>query len=34
VVWGRKWDELLAADRDGALVNLMNNTLDGDFQTF
>ena len=23
VVWGRKWDELLAADRDGALVNLM-----------
>ena len=34
VVWGRKWDPLLAADRDGALVNLMNNTLDGDFQTF
>ena len=34
VVWGRKWDDLLAADRDGALVNLMNNTVDGDFQTF
>ncbi|MDP2013229.1 MAG: pyruvate dehydrogenase (acetyl-transferring), homodimeric type, partial [Actinomycetota bacterium] len=34
VVWGRKWDELLAADREGALVNLMNNTVDGDFQTF
>ncbi|MBI1349873.1 MAG: pyruvate dehydrogenase (acetyl-transferring), homodimeric type [Actinomycetales bacterium] len=34
VIWGRKWDPLLAADRDGALVNLMNNTLDGDFQTF
>ncbi len=34
VVWGRKWDQLLAADRDGALVNLMNNTPDGDFQTY
>ena len=26
VVWGRGWDPLLAADRDGALVNLMNAT--------
>ncbi len=34
VVWGRKWDELLAQDNDGALVNLMNRTPDGDFQTF
>ena len=34
VVWGRKWDELLAADRDGALVNIMNNTPDGDYQTY
>jgi len=34
VVWGRGWDPLLAADRDGALVNLMNTTSDGDFQTF
>ena len=34
VVWGRQWDELLAADRDGALVNLMNTTHDGDFQTY
>ena len=34
VVWGRNWDQLLAADRDGALVNLMNNTPDGDFQTY
>ena len=24
VVWGREWDALLHADRDGALVNLMN----------
>ncbi len=34
VVWGREWDALLGADRDGALVNLMNNTADGDYQTF
>jgi pyruvate dehydrogenase E1 component len=34
VIWGRQWDELLAADRDGALVNLMNTTHDGDFQTY
>jgi pyruvate dehydrogenase E1 component len=34
VVWGRGWDPLLAADRDGALVNIMNETSDGDYQTF
>jgi pyruvate dehydrogenase E1 component len=34
VVWGREWDPLLAADTDGALVNLMNTTPDGDFQTY
>ena len=34
VVWGRDWDPLLAADRDGALVNLMNTTPDGDYQTY
>ncbi|MGD0594011.1 MAG: pyruvate dehydrogenase (acetyl-transferring), homodimeric type [Acidimicrobiales bacterium] len=34
VIWGRKWDELLARDIDGVLVNKMNTTLDGDFQTY
>ncbi|MCX5042659.1 pyruvate dehydrogenase (acetyl-transferring), homodimeric type [Aldersonia sp. NBC_00410] len=34
VVWGREWDALLKADRDGALVNLMNSTPDGDYQTY
>jgi len=34
VVWGRGWDPLLAADRDGALVHVMNTTNDGDYQTF
>jgi pyruvate dehydrogenase E1 component len=33
VVWGREWDPLLAQDREGALVNIMNKTLDGDYQT-
>ena len=34
VLWGRDWDPLLAADRDGALVNKMNTTPDGQFQTY
>ncbi|GAB3053431.1 pyruvate dehydrogenase (acetyl-transferring), homodimeric type [Sediminivirga luteola] len=34
VIWGREWDDLLARDRDGALVNLMNQTPDGDYQTY
>ncbi|UBH06005.1 pyruvate dehydrogenase E1 component [Leucobacter sp. Psy1] len=34
VVWGREWDDLLERDQDGALLNLMNTTPDGDFQTY
>lgn len=34
VVWGREWDALLARDVDGVLVNRMNNTPDGQFQTY
>ena len=34
VIWGRGWDQLLASDKDDALVHLMNETLDGDYQTF
>jgi pyruvate dehydrogenase E1 component len=34
VIWGREWDELLARDVDGALVEKMNTTLDGEFQKF
>jgi len=34
VVWGREWDDLLSRDADGALLNLMNVTPDGDYQTF
>src|SRR5262249_41526541 len=34
VVWGRGWDELLARDVDGVLVNKMNTTVDGEFQKY
>ena len=34
VIWGREWDELLDKDKDGALVEIMNSTPDGDYQTF
>ncbi len=34
VIWGREWDALLARDVDGALVNQMNSTPDGQFQTY
>lgn len=34
VIWGREWDDLLARDTEGALLNLMNTTPDGDFQTY
>ncbi|MGH9003133.1 MAG: pyruvate dehydrogenase (acetyl-transferring), homodimeric type, partial [Acidimicrobiia bacterium] len=34
VVWGSKWDALLAQDRDGVLLNKMNTTVDGDFQRY
>ncbi|MGY6499754.1 MAG: pyruvate dehydrogenase (acetyl-transferring), homodimeric type [Acidimicrobiales bacterium] len=34
VIWGSRWDELLARDVDGVLVNKMNDTLDGEFQRY
>ncbi|MDT0203325.1 pyruvate dehydrogenase (acetyl-transferring), homodimeric type [Nocardioides sp. AE5] len=34
VIWGREWDALLARDVDGVLVNRMNTTPDGQFQTY
>jgi pyruvate dehydrogenase E1 component len=34
VIWGRKWDEMLHNDRTGALVEKMNQTPDGQFQTY
>ena len=34
VIWGSKWDELLARDIDGVLLNKMNTTVDGEFQRY
>ena len=34
VIWGTAWDDLLARDVDGVLVNKMNSTLDGEFQKY
>lgn len=34
LVWGSDWDSLLAKDADGALVNTLSQTVDGQFQTF
>jgi pyruvate dehydrogenase E1 component len=34
VIWGRKWDELLAKDNDGVLVAKMDSTVDGEFQKY
>ena len=34
VIWGSNWDPLLARDRTGRLVQLMNECVDGDYQTF
>ena len=34
VIWGREYDDLLARDVDGVLVDKMNDTLDGEYQKF
>ncbi len=34
VIWAREWDDLLARDVDGVLVQQMNDTLDREFQKF
>ncbi|RJN31095.1 pyruvate dehydrogenase (acetyl-transferring), homodimeric type [Nesterenkonia natronophila] len=34
VLWGREWDHMLEQDDSGELVRIMNETLDGDYQTY
>src|SRR5919202_334753 len=34
VIWGSRWDPLLAADRDGLLRARMQEAVDGEYQTF
>ncbi|MCP9479225.1 pyruvate dehydrogenase (acetyl-transferring), homodimeric type [Marisediminitalea aggregata] len=34
VIWGRYWDPLLARDTTGKLLQIMNETVDGEYQNF
>ncbi|MFS1703414.1 pyruvate dehydrogenase (acetyl-transferring), homodimeric type [Alteromonas sp. AMM-1] len=34
VIWGRYWDPLLARDTSGKLLQVMNETVDGEYQNF
>ena len=34
VIWGRRWDPILARDKDGLVVKRMMECVDGDYQTF
>ena len=34
VIWGSYWDPLLARDHDGRLLQVMENTVDGEYQNF
>ncbi|OUR72935.1 pyruvate dehydrogenase (acetyl-transferring), homodimeric type [Arcobacter sp. 31_11_sub10_T18] len=34
VIWGRHWDPLLAKDKTGKLLDLMEETVDGEYQNF
>jgi pyruvate dehydrogenase E1 component len=34
VIWGDRWDKLLARDKDGLLLKRMEEALDGDYQNY
>ncbi|VFP84231.1 Pyruvate dehydrogenase E1 component [Candidatus Erwinia haradaeae] len=34
VIWGSRWDPLFQKDVSGKLIQIMNETVDGDYQTF
>jgi pyruvate dehydrogenase E1 component len=34
VIWGSRWDPLLAEDHDGRLVKVMEESVDGEYQTY
>ncbi len=34
LIWGSYWDPLLAKDKDGALLRLMESTVDGEYQNY
>ena len=34
LIWGRRWDDLINVDKDGLLQEIMNETVDGEYQNF
>jgi len=34
LIWGSAWDNLLARDKDGKLLKVMNETVDGEYQSY
>ncbi len=34
VIWGSNWDPILEQDHSGALINVMNTTVDGEYQRY
>ena len=34
MIWGDRWDPLLAEDHDGLLVRRMEEAVDGEYQTY
>ena len=34
LIWGRRWDDLINADKDGLLQEIMNETVDGEYQNY
>ena len=34
VIWGSGWDQLLAKDTNGALLKIMTETVDGEYQDY
>ena len=34
LIWGRKWDDLIQTDKAGLLQEIMNKTVDGEYQNF
>ena len=34
LIWGRKWDDLIESDKDGLLQQIMDQSVDGEYQNF
>ena len=34
LIWGRKWDDLIESDKDGLLQQIMDQSVDGEYQNY